>query len=716
MKIDVHVHTKKIKQGDAESRNVTPERFSEIINLTDVKILAVTNHNHFDLNQYNQLRTSVEGVCQVWPGVELDILENGNKAHLLVIVDPANAEEFSERVDRILNGFTPDNFKINLADTVKTFEELTPVYIAHYKSKTPNLLDADLETLLKLVPNEKRILKEAANSISTGIYISHGHNSIYGSDVHNWDEYQQISKTLPELRLPVDSFEQFGLLLEKDEATINTILNKKSKETIQLNPFNNAAEVMDLDVYNDINIIFGSKGTGKTDILRALSKYYNDIGFKTTVYESNALKLEQVHDLRGNNFSTSVSHHGIDECKDELAFIRSATEKAVTRLTEYHQYYLIEETNRISKDLKVKDLISLDENASNRRFQELFSSQKKMQQFKRHVDSDRTLSEVVGEELVQELVSLINRIGEKLQAETDVRFTDYKSISLFNSLIRIFTQEIARKTGQPEKPLKTGFQEYASNRIQIERCITKILTNISTAIRPKVEYVGHLGEKGDLYCQTNLVIQDGQFVNSDYSPVSNGVTKNPQKYVATKLKIISKHIYSNELFEKIRELNDEIDYSETVMCLTDLLLFNRHFTVNSAYYEPSNGESSMVLLHNELSIDKDIYIIDEPEKSLGNDYISDVIVPLLKEQAQRGKKIIIATHDANIAVRTLPYNSIYRGHDARGYFTFKGNPFSNSLKCLLGERSNLDWKRISMKTLEGGQQAFGERGKIYGEV
>jgi predicted ATPase len=122
----------------------------------------------------------------------------------------------------------------------------------------------------------------------------------------------------------------------------------------------------------------------------------------------------------------------------------------------------------------------------------------------------------------------------------------------------------------------------------------------------------------------------------------------------------------------------------------------------------------MILLHKELTEDKAIYLIDEPEKSLGNDYINDVIVPLLKEKALLGKKVIIATHDANIAVRTLPYNSIYRLHDQGQYFTLVGNPFSNTLKCIYNLRPELDWKEISMKTLEGGKEAFGERGKIYG--
>ena len=88
--------------------------------------------------------------------------------------------------------------------------------------------------------------------------------------------------------------------------------------------------------------------------------------------------------------------------------------------------------------------------------------------------------------------------------------------------------------------------------------------------------------------------------------------------------------------------------------------------------------------------------------------------PLLKEKALLGKKVIIATHDANIAVRTLPYNSIYRLYENGKGYTMTGNPFSNSLKCIYNLKPDLDWKEISMKTLEGGKEAFGERGKIYG--
>jgi predicted ATPase len=712
MKIDIHTHTKKVKQGDSENRNVDVSKFTDIINKTDVKILAITNHNHFDLKQFNEFSNSVNGTCQIWPGVEFDILEEGRKAHLITIVNPKNAEAFSKRVNEVIGSTSADTFAISIDDVVGKFNEFDTIFIAHYHSKKPNLTDKDVEKLVSIVSNPMRVLKEASNSISAGIYINHGHNSIHGSDVQNWDNYVNDSKDLPELRLPVESYEQFCLLLDKDDTTIKTILDKKTKESIQIAPFG-IAELINIDIYNDINILFGSKGTGKTDILKALSTYYNGKGFKTEVYESNKNKLEDVFDLKGNLFTVDIEELGIENCSTELTAIRNATEKAVTSLAVYYRYFSDESKNKIAKTIKVNQLTLLDESSPKRTFGEVKNYLKQFNDFKNYVDTNIKLKEIIGEELLDELESVVNRILEKINSESEKRFVDFKTISFFNKLIQVFVDEISRKTGQAIKPTKTGFYEYASNRIAIEKAVKKVQENIAKPISPKIEEVGDLGEKGKLFCQTNLIIQNGTISDSDYKHIQSK-TKNPQKNVASQIDTISKHIYENSLFEKIDELK-KIEGGDTVTSISDLLLFNRHFSLNGNAYTPSNGESSMVLLHNELKKDKEIYLIDEPEKSLGNDYISEVIVPLIKEKAKSGKRVIIATHDANIAVRTLPYNSIYRLHNVnQSCYTFVGNPFTNNLKCINGTKADLDWKLISMKTLEGGKAAFGERGKIYG--
>lgn len=692
MKIDIHTHTKKVKQGDAETRNVDVVNFTEIINKTDVKILAITNHNHFDYEQYFQFKNSVDGTCQIWPGVEFDIQEDGRRAHLITIVNPKNAEAFGKKVNEVIGSISADIFTINIDDVVSKFDEFDTIFIAHYHSKKPYLTDKDVDKLVGLVSNPKRILKEASNSVSAGIFISHGHNSIHGSDVQNWENYVTDSYNLPELRLPVESFEQFCLLLDKDEATIRTILDKKTKEFVQIAPFG-IAELINLEIYNDINILFGSKGTGKTDILKALSTFYNGKGFKTEVYESNKNKLEDVFDLKGNQFTIDIEELGIDNCSIELTSIRNATEKSVTSLSAYHRYYSDESKNKIAKTIKVNQFMLLDESSPKRTFDEVKIYLKQISEFKSYVSKNLKLKEIIGNELLNELDSVVNRILEKINSESGKRFIDYKTIHFFNKLIQVFVDEISRKTGQAVKPTKTGFYEYASNRITIEKAVKKIQENIAKTITPQIEEVGDLGEKGKLFCQTNLIIQNGTIADSDYKHIQSK-TKVPQKNVASQIEIISRYIYANSLFEKIEELK-KIESGDTVTSINDLLLFNRHFTLNGNAYTPSNGESSMVLLHNELKKDKEIYLIDEPEKSLGNDYISEVIVPLIKEKAKSGKRVIIATHDANIAVRTLPYNSIYRLHNVnQSCYTFVGNPFTNNLKCINGAKADLDWKLI----------------------
>ncbi len=167
------------------------------------------------------------------------------------------------------------------------------------------------------------------------------------------------------------------------------------------------------------------------------------------------------------------------------------------------------------------------------------------------------------------------------------------------------------------------------------------------------------------------------------------------------------------MFQHITGLNaiEDVEHIETVY---ELLLFKRYFALDGHPYSPSSGEASMVMLNKELETDKEVYILDEPERSLGNEYINDVIVPLINERARASKKVFISTHDANIAVRTLPYSSVYRCHGPDGYATYVGNPYSNNLTSLDNEADRLDWKKVSMRTLEGGEEAFGERGKIYG--
>lgn len=388
---------------------------------------------------------------------------------------------------------------------------------------------------------------------------------------------------------------------------------------------------------------------------------------------------------------------------------------SVTSLSNYIAFFKAEHGSRNAKKIRIKDLDPEEESGPKRKFEDYNNSASKVQTFLDFLAESAPAKEVIGTEKLDELVSAISGLHKGLSKGKWTKFSKWKEVHLLNNAIKTCKREVARKTGTPSKPSTTRFKDYALNRIAIEVKAREIKNNISKPIAEQVEYVGSLGiNKGELECKTKVVIQDGNITDSTLHSVK-GINKgSPKRFVNAINNIISK-VYSMELFEAITEFNGKDDL-EGIKTINELLLFKRYFSLNGSEYEPSSGESSMLLLQSELGTDKDIYIVDEPEKSLGNDYINDVIVPLIKEKARAGKKVFISTHDANIAVRTLPYSSIYRCHGTGGYDTYAGNPFSNHLVNIRDNSDRLDWKKISMKTLEGGEEAFGERGKIYGNT
>ncbi len=712
MKIDIHTHTKKCKSGDAPTREISSESFCEAILSTEVRIIAITNHNVFDLDQYTEIKTRLGYEVQVWPGIELDILEEGLRGHLLVIVSPTQAMKFSEAVDVFTKGSSPDSFTATIDMVLEKLDYFKPVYVAHYKQKKPNLSDSVLEKLLTGTNNPGCVIKEVTNSISAGIYISHGHASIYGSDVSDWANYEELSRELPDLRLPVDSFEHFCLLLEKDPTTINTVLDRKTSEDLVLLPFDDDSNLK-IRAFNDINVIFGPKGTGKSCILKAIAKHYTENGIDAKVYESASDRLDEIFDTKGRDLTINLNKHGINYCTSEIEALRAAGEVDITNLGKYVAYFAAKTTNRNAKKILLKDIEPEEESGAKREFTDVKKAVETTAEFLKFLAENPSVKKELSEDEHKQVTRIISKLLERLSKREWATFSGWKEIRFLNSAIKAFRREVERKTGSPAKPATAGFRDYAINRIKIEFNATQIAKSVDTKIPMSKETVGSLGSnKGDLEFRTEFEFQTGNVTDGSLSSLSKAKKVTQKRFINCITKIL-KHVYADDLFQHISELN-EIEDVEVIKTVHELLLFKRYFALDGVRYSPSSGEASMVMLQKELGTDKDVYILDEPERSLGNEYINDVIVPLIKERARAGKKLFISTHDANIAVRTLPYSSVYRCHGQSGYCTYIGNPFSNNLINPEDMTDRLDWKKVSMRTLEGGEEAFGERGKIYG--
>lgn len=268
MKIDLHCHTIATKKGDNQGRNVDKTKFLEKLS-GKVELVAITNHNYFDIDQYVSF-SSNENII-VWPGIEIDIVEKESRYHCIVISNPRKIDDFTEKVvDFTLEN--ADKFSCSLEQFVNRFKSLDCIVIAHYFKKE-NSFDDEMIGVLKDCFQELNVFVEPSNLRSATILQAHNYRCLIGSDIENWDDYD--TDKLPTLKKRIDSFDRFKLLLQKDVHVMKTTLKDDLYESIIINPFKNHSlsnHELKYNIYRDVNIFFGSKGTGKSDILQALKE------------------------------------------------------------------------------------------------------------------------------------------------------------------------------------------------------------------------------------------------------------------------------------------------------------------------------------------------------------------------------------------------------------------------------------------------------------
>ena len=276
MKIDLHCHTKKSKKGDSEKRNVSVEKFIENIENADVKIAAITNHNEFDIEQYNKIiNKNID--FQLWPGIEFDVNYKEEEAHLIIIANPKKVDEFNKTIKEIIRDRKPDEISINIDIIIDKFKDKDVLFLGHSFGKNKKISKAMNDKLMEGINENHRLFLEPSSYKTLSVMVDYGFRAIMGSDIENWEEYFKCE--LPELKLEIDSFEKFILLAKKDTSTINTLLQKKEKKDITINiKINDKKYIKEtIPIYNDINIIFGLKGTGKSRIIDGFyEKFVND--------------------------------------------------------------------------------------------------------------------------------------------------------------------------------------------------------------------------------------------------------------------------------------------------------------------------------------------------------------------------------------------------------------------------------------------------------
>ena len=702
MKIDLHCHTKQIKEGDGPGRNVSPEQFRQKIIDANVKIVAITNHNAFDYDQYVLLKGVVAGECAVWPGVEIDILgRNRGKYHLIIVANPENAENFAQGVSKLFKGKNLETCKLPLRTVYDALHQNDVIYIPHYYKK-PGISEEDRCELLELVGDASRVFGEAQDHRTLGVLSNHDFSMLIGSDVKDWNHYEKC--TFADIRLPVTSFTQFCLLAKRDNIVVETLLNQKSAYEITASPYKGVK--LPLKLFAEVNIIFGQKGTGKSEILKSLYTGMLERGVSCEWYAGSDRDDDFSSLLSNADMDRDLNKIGADSCAAEFTTIFKWSDHPPTLLANYFEWWKTKDNSANKSLMKITEAASVgNPPISNiEKHTRDFANIKSAAVSLGKIDIAQYLSPEDVCALQSLLHGLQNAIRDSLQKDVVAKYSN----QLTDFTIERIKMHADKNSDTVSKPSSPGFREFAAGRLRLRKTLATILENLQKPEHNEKTTLGELEGKGTIFINKRYRMHDSSSRTAEFEGRISDLRK------------IRDHLdkmYSEVFTSKLAAHIDDFTRSCTDANITSLKSFlgtSKQVVLESGCeYKPSNGEKGILLLQQVLNKEADAYFLDEPELGMGNSYIDTNIRPIITELGKRHKVVVIATHNANIAVRTLPYTSIFRVHENGVYTTYTGNPFNDQLVNIENKDDVRSWSFESMHTLEGGEEAFYERKAIY---
>jgi energy-coupling factor transporter ATP-binding protein EcfA2 len=716
VKIDLHCHTKKVKRGDSSRRNVDAATFRQAVENAGVEIVAITNHNVFDLAQYEEFSTAAKGVCSIWPGVELD-MSGDHEWHLLVICNPSQVQSFARSVTKLVGSEGPESVSLKVGEVTAKFAGLDVLYIPHAHGKRSgrrprDIPDAQREELEKLVENPGRIIFEPHHH-SLGVLSKNGYRVILGSDVQDWSQYSSCN--FSDLRFPICSFTSFCKLVEGNIDTYNdTVLNSNECKTVSITPVD-GAKSRTLTIYKGVNVVFGQKGTGKSKIIDALDTVLSDSGLDTGKYQSRDARNQYEKELIPNWDKCSADRVNASDCMDSFQTISQWKEVPIARITDYIEYAKNTDASRNRRRLVIADVGKPEHFGKEAA---LKSSESDLGHL---LKAESELSKIdiesyLGKDGFADLNSQIELLKGFIREKHRVLLVEKYALQLLQFSIESIKSHAESLCGAPSSPNGMGFYDFVENRIRLKRSCDEIIENVDGREVPELEPFGTLEGKGPILMETTyLMLKDA---NSE-AKCFNGRKK---KLVDARTSIanLGRKVWEPSLSEAVKATNEKLRAAE-VSSSSDFVGARKRTVIEGRGdgmplipYEPSDGELAIIMIRRFLSEEHDVYLLDEPERGMGNSYIDSNIRPDIVKLADNRKSVVVATHNANLAIRTMPvFSYLTEYHESNDYALYAGSPYSNVLTSLDNTCDTKSWSATSMEILEGGEEAFYDRKDMY---
>lgn len=655
-RFDLHIHT--LPSPIEADFSFSMDSLVDHVKGNKLDVIAITNHNYFDRDNYDDVRTALPNVL-VLPGIEVSV----EKFHVLVVANPELVDTFDELCEEVSQ---PDENGIGMSNEkfIELFGAGSFIVIPHYRKK-PAISSSDLEELKNCVTalevtSDKKWERESKEQAIPVVMFSDFRCAENGS--RSRGKYTYIS------------------LNDISFKTLQLALNSKSKLSIT-----EREDHMELEpglfASMGLNVVVGGRSSGKSFFL---DKLYESCESDDVVY------VKQFEIVKNAGENVWEKHLGDEETEIKTAYYEPMS-KIVSAFSKLP-----------SKDASTKELkdyvANLVEYAETSARDDEYSKCPIYSEGKLTAESNQGEKKVCealialleSNPLSEEIDSMIGR--ESLVALLRIALGRYRAKLLRNTCVKQ-ANEIAKKI--------RGRLTLKSSR---PACPESPLLEIAR----RQAYVSRLAKlrketKKELAVDTRPI---GKFKR---------VTKRIQYRDATSLK---KAIGATSSLGGIYQLNDEA-YVEKILSaegspdLSKAFFDMKVLLLNERNEEVSGGQKAEYLFFKALdkAASHDLILIDEPESSFDNPFLNELIASELKRISEKAT-VFIATHNNVLGVSIRPDGIVYTAFEEGEHRVYSGDIADDKLVTVSGE--TVKRSDVLLRLMEAGNEAYENRKPYYG--
>lgn len=670
-KIDLHIHT--VPTISDAHFIFSIDKLREYVNSAELDVIAITNHDMFDLGQFNEIAEALE--CVVFPGIEINV-ETG---HLLVISENKNLDEFQLKTQAVSEKISAIGDSITVDELVSIFGDLNNYLLIPHYGKRPAISADTLDKLRKFisageVDSPKKFIRMAK------------------------DEAEITPVIFSDVRIHVDmsKFPTRQTYIDCGDLSLNSLkfsLRDRNKVALSKSEGNSLIQIFDdgQKLSTGLNIVLGARSSGKTVTLTQINK-----------------------DCENVKYIPQFSLVQRDDANYEKEFNADVARKKSTFADKHLSPFKTVLDDILSIDLeinrrKVEDyLVALMKSAEEAEKRDAFSKVALFNETQFEIGIDKALSDLIGS--VRQLIENIE-YRDVIDKHVDVNNLKALACELIELL---WSKAYERK----KRNLVNDVVRDVKSKLQLRTSATQVKD--VDLYKVMIEH-----KKVSKFNQIAKLLQTEKIVFEENVQGFKVVCKQRAFEGAGEIKSVSgqKVAFSDAYREyaspykylvalKENEALTPSEFYKYFACIEYEIL-------NKDGFKVSGGERSEFRLLQEIKDAQnfDYLLIDEPESSFDNLFLKGEVNQILKD-ISKTMPVVVVTHNSTVGASINADYIVYTSKEIEGenivYRRYSGHPSDKELCSIDGKKINNF--QVTMNSLEAGEEAYVGRRSGYESI